>query len=351
MATQRTKGRSTVYNSIVTPEKLSQVNPKNIELMNDYIQYLVSVDRAKTTILQYTNNLKIFWCWNLEYNDNKFFVHLTKRAFVKFQSHCITEWGWSSCRVRTVRATLSSLSNYIENVLDDEFPGYKPIVNHVDTPPKAPAREKTVFKQSELQRLLNILVEQKQYMRACMLSMAMNNGRRKAELTRFKVEYFDKCNLICNGALYKTPEMIVTKGAGSKGKLLYAYTLATAFQPYLDLWLEERKRLGIRSKWLFPAYSYGKWHNRPIEIASMDNMASSFTEILGKPFYWHSIRHFFTTKLAEANLPEQVIQDMIGWESADMVRRYIDTTAEEKFDLYFDANGIKQTKQTELSEL
>jgi hypothetical protein len=42
---------------------------------------------------------------------------------------------------------------------------------------------------------------------------------------------------------------------------------------------------------------------------------------------------------------------MIGWESAAMVRKYIDTTAEEKFDLYFDANGIKPMKQTELSEL
>jgi integrase len=179
----------------------------------------------------------------------------------------------------------------------------------------------------------------------------MNNGRRKAELPRFKVDYFDKCNLICNGALYKTPEQIVTKGKGSKGKLLYAYTLATSFQPYLDLWLAERKRLGIKSRWLFPICRNGVWSDEPIGVKSMDNMAAYFTNIIGKPFYWHSMRHFFTTRLAEANLPEQVIQDMIGWESADMVRKYIDTTAEEKFDLYFDANGIKPMKQTELSEL
>ncbi len=345
------EGRSTVYNPIVTPEKLNEVNPKNMELVKDYIVYLKSVDRAETTIFQYENNLKIFFVWNYEYNDNKFFVDLSKRAFIKFQSHCISEWGWSPSRVKTVRATLSSLSNYIENVLDDEFPRFKSIVNKVEAPPRATVRDKTIFKEHELQKLLNRLVEKGEYMKACVLSMAMNNGRRKAELPRFKTNYFEKCNLICSGALYKTPEQIVTKGRGSRGKLLYAYTLADPFQPYLDMWMEERRRLGIRSIWLFPHFDNGKWKNSPMTIATLNRMANSFSNELDKPFYWHSLRHYFTTKLAESNLPEQVIQDMIGWDSADMVRNYIDTTAEEKFDMYFDANGIKKMEQTKLSEL
>ena len=72
----------------------------------------------------------------------------------------------------------------------------------------------------------------------------MYSGKRKAELTRFKASYFDESNLICGGALYKTPEKMVTKGRGSRGKLLDVYILAKPFQPYLDLWLNERKELG-----------------------------------------------------------------------------------------------------------
>ena len=69
-----TKGRSTVYNNIVTPEKLSQVNPENIQLGKDFLEYLSSVDRSKTTIDAYANDLKIFWVWLLENCNNKFFT-------------------------------------------------------------------------------------------------------------------------------------------------------------------------------------------------------------------------------------------------------------------------------------
>ena len=73
MGNQKT-GRTTVYNNITSEEKLKQVNPENIELENDFLEYLASVDRSKGTIKQYKANLHVFWCWNLEFNKNKFFL-------------------------------------------------------------------------------------------------------------------------------------------------------------------------------------------------------------------------------------------------------------------------------------
>lgn len=64
------------------------------------------------------------------------------------------------------------------------------------------------------------LVEKEQYDKACMLSLAMNNGRRKSELPRMKVSYFTDENVIY-GSLYKTPETVTTKGSGSRGKQYY----------------------------------------------------------------------------------------------------------------------------------
>lgn len=43
-------GRTVQYNVLTTPEKLQQVNPDNVELGNDFLDYLVSVDRARSTI-------------------------------------------------------------------------------------------------------------------------------------------------------------------------------------------------------------------------------------------------------------------------------------------------------------
>ena len=197
MIQRKGEGRSTVYNHIVSDEKLKQVNPDNLELQNDFLEYLSSIGRSKGTIYQYGRNLQIFWVWNLDYNKNKFFVDLKKREFAKFQSHVINEWGWSPKRVRTVKATISSLSNFIENILDDEYEGYKPIIKKIESPANTAVRTKTVFSYDELQKLLDELVEEGEYMKACVLALTMNNGRRKAEIPRFKVSYFDKKNLIC----------------------------------------------------------------------------------------------------------------------------------------------------------
>lgn len=53
-------GRKVQRNSIVTNELLAQVNPENIDLGNDFLDYLRSVDRAGSTIDQYKNDLKYF---------------------------------------------------------------------------------------------------------------------------------------------------------------------------------------------------------------------------------------------------------------------------------------------------
>lgn len=346
-------GRTTVYNkNITSEEKMKQVNPDNLDLENDFIEYLESVDRAKSTIKQYRANLHVFWCWNLEYNKNKFFVDLSKREMVKFQNHCINEWNWSPRRTRTVKATLSSLSNYIENILDDEFEGYKPIVRKIESPADEAVREKSVFTMEDLQELLDKLVELGEYQKACLIALAIYSGKRKAELARFKVSYFDDENLICGGALYKTPEKMVTKGRGSRGKLLDVYILAKQFKPYFDLWMEDRERLGIESEWLFPRNDDGKWiSDEHVTIPTLNSWTRTFNRIIGKPLYLHALRHFFTTQLLEQNLPESVVQNIVGWTSSDMIRLYDDRSQDSQLEKYFGADGIQNTEQKTLEDL
>ena len=73
--------------------------------------------------------------------------------------------------------------------------------------------------------------------------------------------------------------------------------------------------------------------------------------MMGVDFYWHCLRHYFTTSLARSGLPDGVIQEIVGWESADMVRVYKDLTTEEQISQYFDENGIKEVKPTSLNDL
>ena len=155
--------RKTKQNDITSPELLSQINPKNKRLMKDYLLYLKSIQRAETTINSYQNDLEIFFVWLFQNADNKFFASITKRDVIAFQNYLLNENGNSPARVRRIKAILSSLSNYIENVLDDddEFKGFKNIIHKIESPVNQPVREKTVLSEDDISQLLNYLVEKK----------------------------------------------------------------------------------------------------------------------------------------------------------------------------------------------
>ena len=342
-------GRKTVYNNITDEESLSQILPENIELSNDFLDYLKSIDRSPNTISQYKSDLDIFFVYNLKNNNNKRFTEITKREFARFQNHALNEWGWSPKRTRRVKSTLSSLSNYIENILDEEpeYENYRSTINKIESPINQTVREKTVFTEDEIQNLLDWLVEQKKYRQACCVSLAINSGRRKSEIPRFKVSYFNEENVLF-GSLYKTPEKVKTKGRGARGKEIQLYVLKKPFDPYLKLWLEYRQENNIDSEWLFPNMND---YLKPMSIDTMDGWSSNYTKFLGKDFYWHSLRHYFTTALVKNNIPTNVIQDIVNWESADMVSLYTDISADENIGKYFDENGIKQIKQKSISEI
>lgn len=327
--------RKTKMNSITSPELIAQINPENMRLKNDFLEYLKSVQRSPGTISGYSNDLDIFFVWVLQNARNKFFADISKRDLVAYQNWLINENQNSSSRVRRLKAAISSLSNFVEAILDDEpeFRGFRSIVKKIENPALQPVREKTIWEDEELEDLLDKLIERKAYDKACYLALAMYSGRRKSELCRFKESDFDKDKLVCGGALYKSAP-IKTKGRGG-GKYIPCYTLAKKFKPYFEMWMRERERLGIESEWLFPVRDNPTQH---IGVSTVNSWAETFTKISGRDFYAHSIRHYFTTSLARAGIPDSVIQSIVAWESSDMVRLYTDIDADEQIGMYF-SNG------------
>lgn len=328
-------GRSTKMNEITSPELLAQVNPDNRQLLDDFLNYLRSVSRSEATIYGYENDIQIAWVWCLKYNKNAFFVDWTKRNIVAYQNWLINDNQNSAARIRRLKASLSSLSNYIANVLDDEYPNFRNIINKIENPVKQPVREKTVWEDGELEDLLNKLSERGQHEQACYLALAMYSGRRKAELCRFKVSDFGEDKLVCDGALYKSAP-IKTKGRGG-GKMIPCYTLAKKFRPYLDKWLDVRKAEGIESEWLFPDSKDTAQH---ISISTVNSWSNTFSRLSGKPAYIHSLRHYFTTCLVRSGIPDNVITQIVGWESADMCKVYTDIDADEQISMYFKDGDI-----------
>ena len=324
-------GRKTKQNHITTPGLIAQINPENARLVKDYLTYLRSMNRSDTTIEAYKSDLDIFFVWVLLNANNKFFIDITKRDLVSYQNWLINENENSPARVRRLKAVISSLSNYIENILDDEYPNYRSIVKKIENPVNTPVRAKTVLDESDCNNLLNKLVEKKEYQKACMFALAMASGRRKSELVRFKVSYFDESNIVY-GSLYRTPEKVKSKGRGKQGKLLHFYVLVKQFKPYFDLWMQERERLGIQSEWLFPDLDDATQH---LSAQTLNSWAKTFSAILGVDFYWHSMRHHYTTYLSEQGIPDNVIQEILGWSDISLVSVYRDTDVVAEIGKYF----------------
>lgn len=336
-------GRTTVYNCITSPEIINQILPDNLELMNDFLDYLSSLKRSERTLNGYRSDLLIFFAWNLQFNKNKYFVELTKREVAKFQKHCFDEWKWSTNRLARVKSALSSMSNYIENILDDEIEDYKPIIRKIETPIKENVREKTIISDEEVDRVLNELVENEKYQMACALALAANCGCRISELLEFKVSYFDNANLVFDDALYKTPEQIKTKGR-SGGKYLTKYIFVD-FKKYFDLWMNQRKEKGIDSEWLFIKSSTGE----KMKLSTLYSYTETLSKMFGVPFYFHCVRHYLCTKMRKYNLPSDIIQEFFGWSNLEMISVYTDSDASEEFGKYFTKDGIKEAKEGSLS--
>lgn len=353
-----TEEKSKSGSRIATEEKLAEVNPENRRLENYFLNYLMSTGKKSHTVSTYKFNLHMFWIWNLEHNGNKPFNKIKMKDIVSFQNYAADVWGWSPQSINAARTVLVALGKYIENALIDEYVGYKQSVSRVK-PLKVPQKEERTYegveyKEDELGELLDYLVNNEMYEEACALALGMNNGRDAAELAQFKLRYFQPNYLVCGDALYKTPEPIKTIERRGKSKKIYVYTLAAPFKPYLDLWVMERRRLGIVNQWLFPRERDGIFYDKPATEDVFSSWADIFQkytmERFDKPFMWNLLKRFFTTKLSVSGIPANVIQGLQGWDSEDMVNANDDSEID-RLEKYFSMDGIIQKQSTSLEIL
>lgn len=326
-----------------TPEQIAKINPENLQLIEEFMDYYEATDHTEKSLKVTRSNLNIFFVWLMEKGRNKDFCNVKKKDILAFQSYLVKE-GLSPARIRALKSSLSSLSKYIEDILDEEekWEGFRNIVNKVPSPVLSPVREKTMLNDDQVVEVLNALVEKKKYQHACALALAWCSGSRKAELLRFKMSYINDKNLRFGGNLYMTPEPIKTKGRGKQGKLLEKYILADKFKPYFDLWQEERERMGVPSTMDEMFITKHGDTFVPMQESHLDSYAKTFSRMFGCHFYFHCMRHACCTGMLRAGLSAQQVCLLFGWASVDMVNVYDDRSKDEIIgDLFGEGSSIK----------
>ena len=321
-------------------------------LIEEFLAYLKAEGKSKKTLINYESDLKIFFSW---YEENcrlkgkkKGFHQLKIQDVIKFQGELLDK-GMSINRFSRLKSVISSLSNYCENILAEdedygEYTNFRNIVNKVKKPTKETVRQKTILTDNQCRELLDELVSDGKFQMACAFALAWASGRRKSELLEIKVHHISDENLKW-GALYKTDKI------KCKGKSQEVFILKSKFKFYFDLWMEERERLGVPDNIddIFIKKEDGEW--RSAKVSQLNYYAEVFSKEMGVDFYFHSMRHQFTTELLNQGLPESVVQQIIGWSSSDMVNLYDDRDKDDLIGEYFKDGEIVKKENKNLSDL
>jgi hypothetical protein len=101
--------------------------------------------------------------WLLEHCGNKSFTEVKKREWVKFIGYLTGDLKVSSNRISSIKSAMSSLSNFIETILDEDYPSFRNIIKIIPTPGKQTVREKTILTTEQIDAGLEELVKRKKY--------------------------------------------------------------------------------------------------------------------------------------------------------------------------------------------
>jgi integrase len=320
--------RKTFKKIITSPELIEQINIENKKLVSKFLKNF-NTKRSNGSVKSYTSNFNIFFCWNILYNDNKEFVKIRKSELIEFFDFGATELRWSPNRYSQVWSSLSSLSNFIENILDDDYPDFRNIVKKIEKLPKTTVREKSIFSKEELDGLTKWLENQNLTQQVCLLKLIMSTGARVSELLRFTTELVDLNNEAFDGLFLETTKEIQVKGRGKNGKNIYRYIIKDLFVEYYLKWLKQREEIMKNNNQTHP-YIFIKTDGTPAKVSTIRSWMSKWEGQLGKIWYPHAGRHFWTTYLLSIGCEQDFVQDLQKWSSSDMVKIYNDQTAKDK---------------------
>lgn len=328
--------RETFRKIITTPEKIEQIEPNNKKLVDRFLRYMSQM-RSEGTIKTYRSNFNIFFCWNLDYNDNKPFEQIKKLEMQDFFIFCSEELRYSPNRYSQMHSSLSSLSTYIENQLDelDRYANFRNIVPKIDKPPKEPVRKKTIISPAQIDELTLLLEEQSKeepfrMQEALYIVLSISAGTRLNETLRITTDILDENETAFDDLFLVTKEPIKTKGRGRQGKMLHKYIIKNLFLPWYKKWLPIREKVMKENNVAEHNAIFIKRNGEPIKPATVNDWTTRWSKMIDLDIYPHSFRHYFVTYLSKIGLEAELIQSIVGWTSSDMVAIYNDLRIDER---------------------
>lgn len=326
---------------LTIPYNLDRVNPNNKKLLTEFLQHMTLSEHEDVTINSYEYVMSIFFCWNMLYNSNKIFNEILKRDLTDFLTFLKLVFGTADSVTNKIISKIKVFEKWFYVTYGKDLAKYRPKFVNYKVEKVVRKRGETKLNDRLAKRLLDYFTDRGCYTEACFLALALYSGRRRSELLRFKVSYFDESNLICNGGLYKTPEKVALGDEDDSVKKAYMYVLAPDFKPYLDRLLQARAEKGFESEWLFSDMradgskhmTKGFSNKVKYEIGSYINMR----------FDWQLAKVYFNERLLDYGLPIEAIRIITGT-NYKFIKDYNVEENDDFLGNYFTSEGILLTQ-------
>ncbi|WP_036647749.1 tyrosine-type recombinase/integrase [Paenibacillus pini] len=295
-------------------EKLTPIDDEKWQMVNeDYrslVEEYISVqEHSPKTKEQYKSGLRQFGYYVFKNMNNKPFHKISKRDFLRYISFLRETRKMSSSGINLKKACVSSLCNYIENVVADDDDNYKTFRNFTRGLPavtKNHVFHKVKISKDDYDLIMKTLIDDENYLGAAWVAFAFNVGARRAEIPQFKAEIAKYP--IPEGSNYVMSHIIRLKGRGEDGKQ-EPYMINEEALKYINLWFEKR---GYEHDYIFTV-KYGGQISPISESWTNDFCKETLSNILNRRINPHLFKASCVTYLLEVKkIPIELVSKFVA---------------------------------------
>jgi len=298
---------------------------------------------SDTTIISYQSDLNIYFCYNVIENDNKFFIDTKKLELAEFFDYGLMELRWSGNRYQRIRSLMNSFSDFIYDFMDEDYPGFKNIINKsVVKVEKVPVRKKTILLPEQVYKLRDILISEDRFQEAVYLMLLASSGSRISESLRIDTDMIDEDITAFEGLFLETTADLKTKGHGKSGTMMTRFIIKDVFLPIYKQWLPKRELI-MKENGKKHTKMFVKSNGDPVTESVVRTWIIKWESILEINLYAHAFRHFIVSDLTRKGCSSDFIIAVMKWKSADMYKIYCDI--EDKDRKWKDVGKLKEAME------
>jgi len=289
----------------VTDEMWQLVDKHHRDMVNEFIDSNAQLSPQSRS--QYRSALRQWFYYVYSHLDNKPLYKISKRDFLKYMSYLQTR-NMSSATLAFKKAAVSTMNNFIENVIcedDERYENFRNFTKNLPQLAKNQVYNKVKITKQEYEYMRDKLLEDEDYLGAAWLATSFNAGSRRGETPQFKTEILNYP--IPEGQTYIMSHPVRLKGKGVDGKV-EEYMVNTEALKYMRLWVEKR---GYDHDYIFTVKHGGKIQRMSLGWAN-NFCINVLSPMLGRRINPHLFKSSCITYLLESGVDIALVSKFVA---------------------------------------